>query len=396
MIYRWRNMGRNSQIMAISLVLWAVGEGLWKFTLQPLYLDQLGATPQQIGFILALEGFARLAVMLPAGFLADRFGSWYFLLPGWILGLAGVIFIALAHDLWVASLGFLLYGISASAYPVINLYVVQSIHADNTVEIRLKPQEVLTFMYALFWAGIIISPMVGGFLSEQFSIRTVLRISAVWYFLSILTLLRTKSYPAKSKYKRSVREETQQYVDLLRQRRNVIIYSIFALGFIMTLVGSRFVPKFLEDIHHYSEWQIGVLGSVMGLGAFFWNIQLGKQNAWRGFVLIIILTSLAFLIIPSTANWYGLIVAHFLLGSWDVMRPVSTSIVADHTQADQQGVAFGMVETLFGLGTFIAAVSAGILYDTSVFAPFIASLLLAPLILIAARWFVRSQYNAIS
>ena len=393
MIYRWQSMGRNSRIMAISLVFWAVGEGLWKFTLQPLYLDQLGASAQQIGFILALEGFARLAVMLPAGFLADRFGSWYFLLPGWILGFLGVVFIALAHDLWIASFGFLLYGISASAYPVINLYVVQSIDADDTVTIRLKPQEVLTFMYALFWAGIIISPMAGGFLSERFSIRTVLWLSAFWYFLSTIILLRTKSYPAQHKFKRGVREEVQHYVKLLQERRNVIIFGIFALGFIMVLGGSKFAPKFLEDVHGYSEAQIGILGSLMGLGAFFWNIQLGKQNAWRGFVMIIILTGLAFFVIPLTANLYLLIIAHFLLGSWDVMRPVATSIVAEHTQAKQQGVAFGMVETLYGLGAFIAPVSAGILYASSAYWPFAASLILGPLILLSVWWFLHSSHK---
>lgn len=396
MMYRWRNMGRNSQIMAISLVLWAVGEGLWKFTLQPLYLTQLGASAEQIGLILAIEGFARLVVMLPAGFLADRFGSWYFLLPGWILGFLGVVVLALAQNLWMAGLGFLFYGISASAYPVINLYVVQSISADDTVEIRLQPQEVLTFMYALFWGGIIVSPSIGGILAEILSIRAVLGISALWYLLSTFAILCTKPYLARHKNMRSLKDELQQYANLLKQRRNVIIYSIFALGFIMTLMGTRFAPKFLEDVHHYSEAQIGILGSLMGLGAFFWNIQLGKLKAWRGFSMTIALCGIGILFIILTGNWYLLLIAYFLLGSWDVLRPVGTSIVAEHTEADQQGVAFGMVETLYGLGAFIAPVSAGLLYGNSSYLPFIVSLLLVPFILGSVWYFNRSQHKLAS
>lgn len=387
MLNRWRNMGRNTQIITLALILWAFGEGLWAFTLQPIYLDYLGASAETIGLILALAGLGRLVVMIPAGLLADRFGAWKMLLPGWVLGVIGTGLLAIAPSLWFAAIGFILYGTSALVIPVINLYIVQSITADKTVKHHAQPQEILTFVHALIWGGAIISPALGGFIADTFSLRAVFGTSVVIFCTSMLIMLQTKAYPVEAHTAANWRTMRQTYLAILKNRQLQAIYGIFALAFMLTIVGTTFAPKYLEDVHALSRSEIGFLGSVLGLGAVFWNIQLGKQGVWRGLTSGLILSVIAFSLIWLTGNWIILLAAYFLLGSWDIIRPVATSIVAQHSQPAQQGGAFAMVDTLHGLSTFLAPASAGILYGMAVYLPFALSIILLFVTLSAILWF---------
>lgn len=393
MLHRWQNMGRNSQILAIALITWALGEGLWGITLQPIYLDHLGASSATTGLILALAGIGRLVVMIPAGLLADRFGAWQMLLPGWVMGLLGTLLLAIAPNLWVAGAGFVLYGMSAMVIPVINLYVVQSITADKTVKNQVKPQEILTFMHALFWAGIIISPTLGGFIAELVSLRAVFATSVLFFVISTLIMLRTQPYPRPKEAPLNLRSNLQQYFIIFKRRELQAIYAIFALTFVLTTLGTTFAPKYLQDVHHLSRSQIGLLGSVLGVGAFFWNIQLGQRRAWRSLTLGIVLSGLACGLIWLSGNWLVLLLAYFLLGGWDVLRPVATSIAAEYVTPEQQGGAFAMVDTLHGMGTFLAPASAGLLYGAAVYLPFAMSITLIPVAIAAIWWFRRVAFK---
>ncbi len=61
-------MNRDLIIVAISLATWGIGEGLF-FFFQPLYLEELGANPVQIGDILSI-------VSIPWQWLTFRLDSW--------------------------------------------------------------------------------------------------------------------------------------------------------------------------------------------------------------------------------------------------------------------------------------------------------------------------------
>jgi predicted MFS family arabinose efflux permease len=49
------DLSRDNRLMALALFLWASGEGLFAY-IQPIYVQQLGASPVQIGGVLSLAG----------------------------------------------------------------------------------------------------------------------------------------------------------------------------------------------------------------------------------------------------------------------------------------------------------------------------------------------------
>ena len=150
MLTLWHDIGRNTRWVMWSYMLWGIGEGLWMF-IQPLYVKSLGATPAQTGFVIGMWGLARLLFIMPAGILADRLGARRLMLPGWYLGLVGVVIIALAPDWRWAAPGFLVYGISSTAIPVTNVYLTQSVRHDPTRNPLLPIQASLTLLCACSW-----------------------------------------------------------------------------------------------------------------------------------------------------------------------------------------------------------------------------------------------------
>lgn len=64
-------MNRDARLVGLALVLWGFGEGLF-LHIQPLYIEELGAAPVQIGPLLSAANVVRALVYLPGGILADR------------------------------------------------------------------------------------------------------------------------------------------------------------------------------------------------------------------------------------------------------------------------------------------------------------------------------------
>src|SRR5512135_3510862 len=67
------NMSSDLILLGVSLMTWGVGEAAF-FIFQPLYLQQLGASPVTIGAIYMGVGIAMTIAHIPAGHLADRIG----------------------------------------------------------------------------------------------------------------------------------------------------------------------------------------------------------------------------------------------------------------------------------------------------------------------------------
>ena len=89
-------MNRDTRLVALALLLWGFGEGFFLY-IQPLYIEQLGANPIQIGGLLSAMSVMSAVTFLPAGALADRLPRKWVMWGGWVLGLAAVLLVGLAR-----------------------------------------------------------------------------------------------------------------------------------------------------------------------------------------------------------------------------------------------------------------------------------------------------------
>src|SRR5512135_756529 len=104
-------MSRDLILLGFSLMTWGVGEGMF-LIFQPLYLQQLGATPVTIGAIIGAAGIAMTVAHIPAGHLADRIGRKPVLLAAWLIAIIATWLMALSRSLPLFVLGMLVYGLT--------------------------------------------------------------------------------------------------------------------------------------------------------------------------------------------------------------------------------------------------------------------------------------------
>ncbi len=356
MLNLWRDMGRDTRWVMTSYWLWGVGEGLWLY-MQPLYVKSLGATPAQTGVVLSMWGMARLIFILPVGILADRSPARRLMLPGWYAGVGGVLMIALAPDWRWAIPGFFMYGLSAVAIPITNLYLTQSLRHDPTRNPSLPIQASLTALWAAYSAGLVVSPTVGGLIGDWVSLRAVFVCSTVGFALSTAAVRRTTDYPAPVRPTHG-----QSNRSTLRRWPVLSPFILVTLAFVALYVGQTLSPQYLEEAGGFSRSSIGVFGSLNALGTAVISLGLGRLSSWRAFFASLLLVALAFGLLLTTGAWPVVVVAYFMLGAYNAARPLAVSIISERVPEHLRGTAYALVDTLAGLAYLLGNVAAGALY----------------------------------
>ena len=368
MLRLWRQAGRDTRWVMISYLLWGIGEGLWMY-IQPLYVRSLGATPAQTGLTLGMWGLARLLFILPVGILADRASARRVMLPGWYLGLTGVLILAVAPDWRWAAPGFLVYGMSSVAIPVTNLYLAQAAQHDPTRAPDLPIQASFALLWTAYSAGLVVSPAIGGWIGDAISLRAVFLISSVWFALSTWSIHRVRAYPVPERP-----AQGYDYRGMLRRAPVVLALGVLTFGFLAVLIGQPLSAQYLEEARGFSRSAIGVFGSLSALGTAIFSLTLARLSSWRAFFVSLLLVMVSF----SLLLWSGaapvVAVAYFMLGAYYTTRPLAVAAISERVAEHQRGLAYALVDTLAGLATVTGTSLAGLLYTRDPGWPFVAGI----------------------
>lgn len=351
-----KNIGQAARLLAVSFFLWGIGEGLWLYILA-LYPERLGASDQQTGFFLAMQGAGRLAAIMPFTLALDRFNPRTVMYPGYLAGILGMGLLAIAPSWQFAALGMFIYGCSAPTLIPFSVYLSDAIRHDPTRHPSTQLHTILTFTWAANALGIILSPAIGGYIGQHISLRAVFGVSMVWFTLSMLCVYFTPRFPTQKK-----KTFSRENYALAQQPAFIARNALFALILTAPLIGYSLVPRFLEDLHGYSTESIGSFGVMSALGIAFVNLALGQTQAWRGFLIGQAMTGVALLLF-LTLHWPATIaLAYFAFGAWYSFRPFTTSLITEITPTDQHGFAFTVIDMLYALSMICAPFIAGLLY----------------------------------
>ena len=361
------DLSHDNRLMMLALFLWASGEGLFTY-IQPIYIQQLGANPVQIGTVLALAGLAMTAAYLPGGILSDRIPRKIILLGGWMLGIVGVLTMAWAHDWRTFTPGIMLYSFSAFCVPAISATVADA--AGGTPLAR-----VITIVYAGYSAGSIISPAVGGWLAQMTNMRTVYLIAAVCYAVSTAVVLFIKPRPVQARVWKA------PSVHMVRSN-GLLALIVFAM-FLPLYIGVPLAPNFMRNVAGWPVDRIGLLGTLYALGLTALAPTLGRLSARhpiRGLLAgqALVWVSLGLLFIGAQGLPAIAFAAFFLRGGYGACRSLAGAQIAGQASAENRGAAFGLAETSVASAQMVAPYLAGWLYEVLPAAPILAGLALIP------------------
>jgi len=336
-------------LLGISLMIWGVGEGMF-FIFQPLYLQQLGANPVSIGFILGAAAVAMAIAHIPAGHLADRIGRKPLLLAAWITALLATWIMALAPSLPVFVVGLLVYNLTAFVSSPMSSYV-------TAARGRFSVGRAITAVSALYNCGAILGPWLGGQIGGHYGLRSIYIVAGCAFIASTIVLLFIKSQPIETHDSEGTKNS--KVFD-----RRFITYQlvIFLAGFSMYLA-QPLSSNYLQNQQQLSLNSIGILGSISSIGIVVLNLGLGSLNARIGFLLGQLCVSIFNFILWQATGFSWFCLAFFLVGGYRIARSLATAQTRGLVHQARMGYAYGITETVGAIAVILASPLAGLLYQ---------------------------------
>ncbi len=340
---------RDLNLIALSLVVWSLGEGLFMI-FQPIYLQELGANPIQIGFIISLSMVVIGFIQIPVGLISDRVSRKALMILSWAIGCLAALLMALGRTLPIFVLGLLLYNITGSVLTPMNSYISESkgSWSDN---------QAFTFISASYMVGYLFGPILGGFLAERVGLRPLYFLAAAIFMVSTVIILKIRDLPVHT-------SEGKPAASALFKNRNFVLACslIFAVAF-TTFLPNPLTSNFLHNQRGVSLQTLGLFGMVMSAGGIIFNLFLGKLLAWPIYLVgqTAVIASSVLLLKGRSELIFGL--AYFMWGGFRVINAITSSVVRPLLHKAQVGLGFGIAETSKSLAFILAPVLAGFLYD---------------------------------
>jgi MFS family permease len=375
-------LNRSLLLVAIALLLWGFGEGMF-FNFVPIYLDnQFLLSKDQIGLVLGAFGFAMAITHIPAGHLADRIGRRPLLVLAWAMGLVSALVMGLALTLPLFLIGLFGYGMTAFVSSPLSSYV-------TAARGRLPVGTVLAMTTATFAMGMVLGPVTGGWIGDRYGMRMSFLVAAGVFVLSNIFLFFIERQPIDR------HDPASPPPGLRSNRRFIALMGVLAFAMFSMYLAQPLTPNFLEGVRGLTLSQTGVIFTAGALGNSLLALLLSRVNPRRGFVLAQALVILFALLIWRGTALPAYVLGYFLMGGFRAARPLALAQARELVQDSQMGVTYGIMETITAAIFVLTPPIAGVLfeYDPAIVYPLSIALLAASMV-ISYRFSPREVYHA--
>ncbi|NWG07643.1 MAG: MFS transporter [Chloroflexi bacterium] len=343
-------MNRNLFFVAIALLLWGFGEGMF-FNFVPIYLDtQFRLSESQIGLVLGVFGFSMAVTHIPAGRLADRIGRRPLLLGAWLLGLISTVVMGSALLLPLFLAGLFGYGLTAFVSSPLSSYV-------TTARGKWSVGTVLSMTTATFGLGMALGPVTGGWIGEQYGMRMSFWAAAAVFVLSSIFVLFIDGQPIDR------HDPEAPPPSLIDNRRFVMLMGVMAFAVFSMYLAQPLTPNFLNGVRELSLSDTGVVFTAGALGNSLMAMIFSRIEPRRGFIFAQALVILFALFIWKGASLPIFALGYFLLGGFRAARPMMMAQVRELIHDSQMGLTYGTMETVNAIIFILTPPLAGVLYE---------------------------------
>ncbi|MGL6283057.1 MAG: MFS transporter [Microcoleaceae cyanobacterium] len=326
----------------------------------PLYIQSIGGTQQQIGFVMGAFALGLLPSRLWLGPIADRKGRKIVVLIG-----AMVATIAPLGYLLFPQIGLLMgvrafHGISVAAFTIGYSALVADIAPPD------KRGEVIGYMSLSAPVGMALGPALGGFLQSSIGYIPLFMMSSSLGFLAWFGSNFVWEPPMQRVVNDPATEQANQqkfgFWQLLKTRPVAVpSFVMFMLGLIF---GSFiiFLPLFIKSID--TQFNPGLFYSVAAISSFAVRLCSGKASDKYGRGIFITIGLLCYVVcmtlLSQTHHVSFVILAALIEGSGaGLVMPMIITMMTDRFQADQRGRIFSVSVGGFDFGMAIAGPTCG-------------------------------------
>jgi len=348
-----------------------IGYGL-VLPIMPFYIQNLGAGGRELGWLMATYSLMQLIFAPVWGMLSDRWGRKPIISIG-IFGYAvTLLFFGLATQFWMLFIARTLSGILSSA----TMPTAMAFIADNTAEEERSAG--MGKLGAAMGIGVVIGPLLGGWLSE-YSLQLPFFIGSAAAFFALLLVLIFLPESHQGKIASSSRRWNWDSIrGIILSPAGFLLLLIFLIAFGMAsfqgIIG-------LYVIQHlgFATTQVGSLWMVMGAVMIaVQGVLIGPLTKLLGEVTLIRLgmlgSSIGYGLILLSGGFLSLVVSvGFLTLALALVGPTLNARIS-HYAGDHIGGLMGLNSTAASLGRVFGPLWAGPLFDLQLSYPFLGGM----------------------
>ncbi|MEK5440556.1 MULTISPECIES: MFS transporter [unclassified Fredinandcohnia] len=350
----------------------------------PFYAEDLGASPTELGLLMAVYSLMQFLFAPMWGRISDRIGRKPVIMIG-IFGLAVSFFLmALSTELWMLFAARIIGGFLSAA----NMPTVMAYAADITSEEdRGKGMGVIGASIGL---GFIFGPAIGGIFSKT-NLHMPFYIAGT---LSLLTFFLVMIVLKESLSKEQRHPKDRKRTGLLKAL-NGPESVLFFLSLFITLSLSGLEATFAyfaAEKAGLGTTELGYIFMIMGLaGAIVQGGLVGRltKQFGEGFVIQIgiFVSAVGFFLILFTKDFVTAAIYLTIFGVGNgIIRPAVSALLTKRSKTGHGSVT-GLLSSFDSLGRILGPILGGLLYTISMGLPYISGIFLSAVAFILFRMY---------
>ncbi|MBW4562676.1 MAG: MFS transporter [Mojavia pulchra JT2-VF2] len=344
----------GSQLRRNLLALFTAGLLFWSslgslLPTLPLYMEELGATNQQIGIVLGSFAIGMLLFRSLFGRLADNRGRKIVLLIGMLVNAIAPLGYLVAKSIPELIVLRAFHGISIAAFTTGYLALVADLAPEK------NRGEIIGYMSLVTPIGAAIGPALGGYLQAATGYTLLFLLAAGLAGVGLLCLVPIVNPPIQKQHR--VNSNDRKFWQLLFSPRVRVLATVMLLIGLVFGTLHTFVPLFIKSAQ--VNLNPGLFYTVGALASFSVRFFSGKASDRYGrglFItlsLVIYAVSMILLWKANSANIF--LIAGFLEGAGSgILMPMVSTVVADRALPQERGRVFSICIMGLDVGIVIA------------------------------------------
>ncbi|CEG27369.1 MFS transporter [Bacillus sp. B-jedd] len=360
-------------ILFLVMFLVMVGFGII-IPVLPFYAEKLGASPTQLGYLMAVYSLMQLLFAPMWGRISDKIGRKPVMLAG-ITGLAISFFMmAFANSLWMLFAARIIGGFLSAA----NMPTTMAYAADiTTPENRSKGMGMIGAAVGL---GFVFGPAIGGVFSKN-SLSLPFILAGISSLITIVLVALFLKESSTKESRASAVQKKASFFEAIKGTSGLLFFLQFFISVSLAGLESTFA-YFAAEKAGLNTASLGYIFMIMGLaGAFVQGGLIGRLTKKFGEGKVIqggiVVSAIGFILILLVNNFAtaALFLTVFGLGN-GVIRPSISSILTK-TVTSGHGSVTGLLSSFDSLGRIIGPPLGGFLFSIAAGLPYISGAILS-------------------
>lgn len=360
-----RQMPRDLLLLTLAMII-ANTATFMVTPLLPLYLASLGASVEQVGLFFTLQVIMSVCFRILGGWISDHLGRLQTIAIGGVMGMASLLGFTLAPTWGWAVIGALLSEIGGSLVgPSFQAFTAEKAPEGST-------SSTFGLVNALFFICVIIGPLLGGFLAQNYGYRAMLWVATgIFAAATLIRILmaRGSAFAVRALHPAELVRDVRGLLALLASG-GLLMWLFIADGLVDagTQLAIPFLPKFVTEVGGVSAFTYTALYAwtsfVSMLAMWPGGMVADRFGERRSIAFGALLFGIIWCVTVLKPNLTIFVIVFTLAGvAQSFIVPAFSSLVSKAVPRQSLGMTWGVYMTALGLLAVPAPYIGGLLYD---------------------------------